>query len=80
VVLRAALDQLALVGLLTVDPAQQAQQLSEGVGEEVLRIIERQKELEERFGELVAAQPALRQLPNKARLQENQVRGALRRC
>jgi hypothetical protein len=74
VVLRAAVEQLSVVGLLTVDAAQQAQELSDGVGEEVLRIIEQQKALEVQYGELMAAQPVLRTLPNKARLQENEVR------
>ncbi len=73
-VLRAAVEQLSVVGLLTVDAAQQAQELSDGVGEEVLRIIEQQKALEVQYGELMAAQPVLRTLPNKARLQENEVR------
>lgn len=71
--LRAAVEQLSVVGLLTVDAAQQAQELSDGVGEEVLRIIEQQKALEVQYGELMAAQPVLRTLPNKARLQENEV-------
>mmetsp|Transcript_14435 Transcript_14435/g.25193 ORF Transcript_14435/g.25193 Transcript_14435/m.25193 type:complete len:410 (+) Transcript_14435:94-1323(+) len=67
------LDKLALVGIINVDPKVQAQELTQSVGEEITRMIEQQKDLEHRFEELVTAQHSLRQLPNKAKLRENQV-------
>lgn len=70
--LRSTLDKLALVGLITVDPKVQAQELTQSVGEEITRMISEQKELEKRFEELIAAQHVLRNLPNKSKLRENQ--------
>jgi len=43
------------------------------VGEEITRMIAQQKNLEQRFEELVSAQHQLRHLPNKSKLRENQV-------
>jgi sulfur transfer protein SufE len=65
---------LALVGLITVDPKVQAQELTQSVGEEITRMIAQQKQLENRFEELVTAQHTLRHLPNKSKLRENQVK------
>ncbi|KAG1679939.1 hypothetical protein FOA52_007003 [Chlamydomonas sp. UWO 241] len=70
--LRRTLDKLSLVGSITVDPAVQAQELTQSVGEEISRMIEQQKKLEKRFEELVSAQHVLRTLPNKSKLRENQ--------
>jgi hypothetical protein len=50
----------------------QAEQLTKSVGQEISRMITQQKQLEHRFQELIAAQPALRQLSNKSSLQQNQ--------
>lgn len=72
-VIKHLLDKLALVGIINVDPKVQAQELTQSVGEEITRMIGQQKELERRFEELVSAQHTLRQLPNKAKLRENQV-------
>ncbi len=52
----------------------QAQELTQSVGEEITRMIAKQKHLEQRFEELVSAQHQLRQLPNKQKLKENEVR------
>lgn len=52
----------------------QAQELTQSVGEEITRMIAQQKNLEQRFEELVSAQHVLRHLPNKSKLRENQVR------
>jgi len=71
-VLKRTLDKLSLVGVITVDPAVQAQELTQSVGEEISRMIEQQKQLEKRFEELVSAQHVLRNLPNKSKLRENQ--------
>uniref|UniRef100_A0A6S8JR28 Dynein regulatory complex protein 9 n=1 Tax=Dunaliella tertiolecta TaxID=3047 RepID=A0A6S8JR28_DUNTE len=71
-VLKRTLDKLALVGIITVDPKVQAQELTQSVGEEITRMIAQQKHLEQRFEELVSAQHHLRHLPNKSKLRENQ--------
>lgn len=71
-VLQNAIDKLALVSVLVVDPSWQAQQLTKSVGEEISRMIAQQKRLEHRFQELIAAQPALRAMVNKASLHKNQ--------
>ena len=71
--LKQTLDKLALVGVITVDPKVQAQELTQSVGEEITRMIAEQKQLEHRFEELVSSQHILRNLPNKAKLRENQV-------
>lgn len=72
-VIKQMLEKLALVGVITVDPKVQAQELTQSVGEEITRMIAQQKKLEERFEELVSAQHTLRNLPNKSKLRENQV-------
>lgn len=71
-VLQATISRLALLAVIVVDPHVQAQELTQSVGEEISRMIQHQKELEARFHELVAAQPALQALPNKANLRKNQ--------
>lgn len=71
---KSTLDKLALVGVITVDPKVQAQELTQSVGEEITKMIGQQKDLERRFEELVSAQHVLRTLPNKSKLRENQVR------
>jgi hypothetical protein len=71
-VLQATISRLALLAVIMVDPHVQAQELTQSVGEEISRMIQHQKELESRFHELIAAQPALHALPNKANLRKNQ--------
>ncbi len=71
--LKSTLEKLALVGVITVDPKVQAQELTQSVGEEITKMLAQQKELEKRFEELVSAQHVLRNLPNKSKLRENQV-------
>jgi hypothetical protein len=71
-VLQATISRLALLAVIVVDPHVQAQELTQSVGEEISRMIQHQKELEAHFHELIAAQPALRALPNKANLRKNQ--------
>lgn len=78
--LKQTLEKLALVGVITVDPKVQAQELTTSVGEEITRMIEEQKHLEARFEELVSAQHVLRNLPNKSKLRENQVSRAAGGC
>ncbi len=72
--LKSSLEKLTLVGVITVDPKVQAQELTQSVGEEITRMIANQKNLERRFEELVSAQHVLRTLPNKSKLRDNQVR------
>lgn len=67
------LDKLALVSVMVVDPAVQAQALTQSVGEEITRMIGEQKELESRFEQLIGEQHVLRTMPNKSKLQNNQV-------
>jgi homoserine dehydrogenase len=57
---------------MVVDPAVQAQALTQSVGEEVTRMIVEQKELEQRFEQLISAQHVLRTMPNKSKLRQNQ--------
>lgn len=71
-VLQNAIDKLALMSVILVDPTMQAQQLTQSVGEEISRMITQQKQLEQRFQELIAAQPALRAMANKKNLHNNQ--------
>ncbi len=78
-IIRQTVEKLTLVGTITVDPKVQAQELTQRVGEEITRMIGQQKDLEGRFEELVSAQHTLRNLPNKSKLRENQVRAAARR-
>lgn len=72
-VLQSAIDKLSLLAAIIVDPQVQARELTQSVGDEISRMIDEQKRLEQRFQELIAAQPALRALPNKANLQGNQL-------
>eukprot|EP00879_Flechtneria_rotunda_P027170 GHRR01029047.1.p1 GENE.GHRR01029047.1~~GHRR01029047.1.p1 ORF type:complete len:405 (+),score=155.27 GHRR01029047.1:171-1385(+) len=71
-VLQAAIDKLSLLAVIVVDPRMQAQELTQSVGEEISKMITQQKELEQRFHELITAQSALRAMPNKANLNKNQ--------
>lgn len=71
-VLQIAINKLSLLASFVVDPHVQAQELTQSVGEEISRMIKQQKQLEHRFQELIAAQPALRAMPNKANLRKNQ--------
>ena len=73
-ILKQTQEKLGLVGVITVDPKVQAQELTQSVGEEITRMISEQKKLEERFEELVGLQHVLRHQPNKTKLVENQVR------
>lgn len=72
-ILKQTLEKLGLVGVITVDPKVQAQELTQSVGEEITRMISEQKKLEGRFEELVGLQHVLRHQPNKTKLVENQV-------
>lgn len=54
--LQTAVDRLALLRVLGADPAVQAEQLAQSVGDGISRLLAQQKKLEGRFHELVAAQ------------------------
>jgi len=71
-VLAHALSQLQLIASLTVDATSQAMTVMENKGEEVSRVIEAQRGLEERFAALMAARASLHGMPNKNKLKENQ--------
>jgi NAD-specific glutamate dehydrogenase len=71
-VLQDTINKLALLAVIVVEPHTQAQALTQSVGEEISKMITQQKQLEQRFHELIAEQQVLRQLPNKANLQRNQ--------
>jgi len=71
-IIRQMMSKLALVGTITVDPQDQAAQMTANVGEEISRMITEQKNLELRFQELIEEQHALRGLVNKSKLKENQ--------
>ena len=66
------LERLKLLGVVTVDATTQAQELSRSVGEEISRVMEEQKVLEERFESLIQARTALKDMPNKSKFKENQ--------
>lgn len=71
-VLDLLLERLKLLGVVTVDATTQAQELSRSVGEEISRVMEEQKVLEERFEALIQARTALKDMPNKSKFKENQ--------
>ena len=50
-------ERLKLLGVVTVDASTQAQELSRSVGEEISRVMEEQKVLEERFENLIQVRP-----------------------
>jgi hypothetical protein len=66
--------------VINVDPAAQAQALTQSVGDKIGRMIAEQQQLEQRFEELVAAQQELRHQPNKIKVQANEVRLTLHRA
>lgn len=49
-VLQTAVDKLAIIGMINVDPRSQALELTQHVGEEISRMITQQKDLESRWG------------------------------
>ena len=67
---RQALTRLSLVASIVVDPAVQAQEMTQNAGEEISRMIVEQKELEKRFAALVEQQQALRGMVNQSKLKE----------
>ncbi|KAK3288269.1 hypothetical protein CYMTET_4249 [Cymbomonas tetramitiformis] len=71
-VLRGSLEKLALASIITVDAAEQAAELSRSVGDEISRVIQDQRQLEQRFEVLIQARGTLRQMPNKTKFKENQ--------
>lgn len=70
--LQNSIEKLALMAVIVMDPSTQAQELTKSVAEEISRMIDQQKQLEHRFQELIAAQPALRAMANRSNLQRNQ--------
>jgi hypothetical protein len=68
-VLKASLDRLGLVGVITVDPQEQAMVLTQSVGEEISLMISNQRDLESKFELLINQQHALRNAPNRVRAQ-----------
>lgn len=65
--LKVAIDQLALVGVINVDMREQATLLTASVGREISSMIDRQAELGARFEELIAQQHQLRKDGNANR-------------
>ena len=65
-VLKAVLDKLQLVGVITVDPQEQAMVLTQSVGEEISTMITEQRELETKFEFLIGQQHVLRNAANKS--------------
>ena len=64
-VLKSVLDKLSLVGVIAVDPQEQAMVLTQSVGEEISTMIAEQRELEKKFEALINQQHLLRNAPNK---------------
>mmetsp|Transcript_38464 Transcript_38464/g.46412 ORF Transcript_38464/g.46412 Transcript_38464/m.46412 type:complete len:391 (+) Transcript_38464:127-1299(+) len=71
-VLRIALEKLSLASIITVDANEQAAELSRSVGDEISRVIQDQRQLEQRFEVLIAQRGTLRAMPNKTKFKENQ--------
>mmetsp|Transcript_57255 Transcript_57255/g.181112 ORF Transcript_57255/g.181112 Transcript_57255/m.181112 type:complete len:422 (+) Transcript_57255:88-1353(+) len=71
-ILKMAIDRLALVGIIEVDPSLQAQELSQSVGDEISRVIQEQRSLEDRFEHLISQRVVLKAMPNKTKYKENQ--------
>lgn len=68
-VLKATLDRLGLVGVITVDPQEQAMVLTQSVGEEISLMINEQRELEKQFEVLIGQQHILHNAPNRMKAQ-----------
>jgi len=71
-ILDETLEKLTFLGSITPDVLQHRDELSQFVGDEISRIIQEQRNLEERYEELIAQRGALKGLANKSKYKENQ--------
>ena len=72
-VLEECLEKLAFLGSITPDVLAHRDELSQFVGDEISRIIEEQKRLEQKYEELIAQRGVLKGLSNKSKYKQNQV-------
>jgi len=67
-----ALEKLSFLASITPDIMAHRNELSQIVGDEITRIIQEQRSLEQRYEELISQRAALKALSNKAKYKENQ--------
>lgn len=75
-----ALEKLSFLASITPDIIAHRDELSQTVGEEITRIIQEQRSLEQRYEELITKRASLKGLSNKAKYRESQeeIRGVAR--
>eukprot|EP00753_Platysulcus_tardus_P000845 PLAT10746.3.p1 GENE.PLAT10746.3~~PLAT10746.3.p1 ORF type:complete len:613 (+),score=334.17 PLAT10746.3:159-1997(+) len=71
-VLEDTVEKLSFLGSITPDVLAHRDELSKFVGDEISRIIAEQRQLEDKYEELVAARGALKGLTNKSKYKRNQ--------
>lgn len=67
-----ALEKLSFLASITPDIIAHRDELSQIVGDEITRIIQEQRSLEQKYEELIRQRTALKALSNKAKYKENQ--------
>jgi hypothetical protein len=72
-VLEDCLEKLAFLGSITPDVLAHRDELSQFVGDEISRIIDEQRRLEQRYEELIAQRGVLKGLANKSKYKQNQI-------
>ncbi|KAF1793730.1 hypothetical protein JG687_00011426 [Phytophthora cactorum] len=71
-VLEESLEKMSFLGSITPDILQHREELSQVVGEEISRIIQEQRQLENKYEKLIAQRAVLKGLANKSKFKENQ--------
>ena len=72
-VIEDCLEKLAFLGSITPDVLAHRDELSQFVGDEISRIIDEQRRLEQRYEELIAQRGVLKGLANKSKYKQNQI-------
>ena len=67
-----ALEKLSFLASITPDIIAHRDELSQIVGDEITRIIQEQRSLEQRYEELIGQRTALKALSNRSKYKENQ--------
>ncbi len=67
-----AIEKLEFLGTITPDVLSHRDELSQFVGDEISRIIDEQRHLEQRYEDLIAQRGVLKGLANKSKYKENQ--------
>ena len=71
---QASAEKLALVGSITIDPEVQGHELSQAIGDEIIRVIQEQQDLEKDFKLLIQERMGLKNTGNKMKVKDNQER------